>query len=102
MSEIPHLTLSEEQIADFCRRYHVRRMALFGSVLRDDFRPDSDVDVLVEFEPGTVVGFKIGAMQNELAALLGRRVDLRTPAGLSRYFRQKVLESAEVIYERAG
>lgn len=90
-----------EQIAEFCHRHHIRRLSLFGSVLRDDFRPESDVDVLVEFEPGHVPGFEFIAIQDELTDLLGRKVDLNTPACLSRYFRERVLSQAEVQFERA-
>jgi predicted nucleotidyltransferase len=94
--ELPH-----EQIAAFCQRHHIRKLALFGSVLRDDFRPDSDVDVLVEYIPGAVVTFLDMALQEiELGEILGRAIDLRTPEDLSRYFRQKVIDSAENIYER--
>jgi hypothetical protein len=90
-----------EQVAAFCERHHIRKLWLFGSVLRDDFRPDSDVDVLAEFEPGHVPGYiSISAMQIEFSEIVGREVDLRTPAELSRYFRQSVLESAEPLYER--
>ena len=93
------ISIDREKIAAFCRRYHIRRLALFGSVLRDDFRPDSDVDVLVEFEPGHAVGLiRLAGMELELSDLLERKADLRTPADLSRYFRQEVLESAEVQY----
>ena len=94
------IPIDREAIAAFCRRYHIRRMALFGSVLRDDFRPDSDVDVLVEFEPGQAVGFfRLVNMEDELSALLGgRKVDLRTPEELSRYFRDDVVATAEVQY----
>jgi predicted nucleotidyltransferase len=87
-----------DAIADFCRRNRIRRLALFGSVLRDDFRPDSDVDVLVEFEPGTRTGLRFFAIEEELSAILGRRVDLNTPGCLSPYFRDQVLEEAEVQY----
>ena len=80
---------------------HIRRLSLFGSILRDDFRPDSDVDVLVEFEPDHVPGFfGLFDLQEELSALFGRRVDLRTPEDLSRYFRDEVLARAEVQYAR--
>ncbi len=97
------ISVPHNEIAAFCRRHHVRRLALFGSVLRDDFGPDSDVDVLVEFEPGHSVGLiTFAAMQLELSAILGHEVDLRTPASLSHYFRQKVLETAKVQYERGG
>jgi predicted nucleotidyltransferase len=95
---IPH-----DQIAAFCERHHIRRLLLFGSVLRADFRPDSDVDVLVEFEPGHTVGFiTFAAMEIELSEIIGRKADLRTPASLSRYFRQQVMDMAELQYERAG
>ena len=95
------IAVDRTQIADFCRKHHIRRLAFFGSVLRDDFRPDSDVDVLVEFEPGERVGFiRLAAMERELSELLGREADLRTPACLSRYFRSKVVEGAEVLYDR--
>jgi predicted nucleotidyltransferase len=79
----------------------VRRLALFGSVLRDDFHPESDVDVLVEFEPGHVPGLAFFAMQDELSAILGRKVDLNTPGFLSRYFRDEVLAEAETQYVAA-
>ena len=90
-----------ERIADFCRRHHIRRLALFGSVLRDDFTPDSDVDVLVEFEPGKTPGFAFAGMQDELSTLLGRRVDLNTRNSLSKYFRDEVLAEAEEWYVQA-
>jgi predicted nucleotidyltransferase len=83
----------------FCRRNHIAKLSLFGSALRDDFRPDSDVDVLVEFEPDHVPGFAIVAMENELSRLAGRKVDLRTPRDLSRYFRDEVVAKAEAVYE---
>ena len=93
------IAVDRERLAAFCRRHHIRRLALFGSVLRDDFRPDSDVDVLVEFAPDRPVGLiRLAGIERELSALLGRRVDLRTPADLSRYFRQEVLDSADVQY----
>jgi len=94
--EIPH-----ERIADFCRRRQIRWLALFGSVLRDDFRPDSDVDILVEFEPGTRLGFAFFDAQEELSQIIGRRVDLRTPRELSKYFRDEVLAEAEDVYVAA-
>ncbi len=90
--------LPTETIADFCRRHHICKLSLFGSVLRDDFRPDSDVDVLVEFEPGARTGLAFFAMQDELSAILGRKVDLNTPGFLSKYFRDQVLKEAEVQY----
>jgi predicted nucleotidyltransferase len=93
------ITIDPERITDFCHRHHIRKLALFGSVLRDDFRPESDIDVLVEFEPGRAVGLiRLAGIERELSELLGRTVDIRTPADLSRYFRQEVLDSAEVQY----
>ncbi len=85
-------------MSDFCRRHHIRSLALFGSVLRDDFRPDSDVDVLVEFEPGRTPGLDFFGMEIELSEILGRKVDLNTPGFLSRHFRDRVLAEAEVQY----
>lgn len=94
--------MDRKKIADFCRRHHIRKLSLFGSVLRNDFRPDSDVDVLVEFEPGASVGFlRLAAMELEFSQIIGRRVDLRTPPELSRYFRDEVLREAEVQYVAA-
>ena len=95
------ISINKEKIAKFCRRNHIKRLAFFGSVLRDDFRPDSDVDILVEFEPDHVPGLAFYGMEIELSEILGRKVDLRTPADLSRYFRQEVLKSAEVQYQAA-
>ena len=92
------IEIPTEAIAEVCRRYYVRRLALFGSVLRDDFRPESDVDVLVEFEPGRVPGFGFFRMQRELSDILCRQVDLNTPGFLSKYFRDEVLSEAEDIY----
>ena len=94
-----NIAVDRRHIADFCHRHRIRRLALFGSVLRDDFRPDSDVDVLVEFEPGASAGFlQLAAMEQALSQILHHRVDLRTPAELSRYFREEVLRTAEVHY----
>ena len=86
------------RIADFCRKHRIRRLALFGSVLRDDFAPGSDVDVLVEFQPGCVPGLAFFAMERELSQVLGQKVDLNTPSFLSPYFRDQVLAEAEVLY----
>ncbi len=87
-----------DRIADFCRRYHIRSLAVFGSVLRDDFRPESDVDVLVQFEDGHTPGWEFFDLEDELSDLLGRRVDLNTPGFISRSFRQRVLEGAQILY----
>ena len=92
------ILIDREKIAGFCRRHHIRKLALFGSVLRDDFRSDSDIDVLVEFEEGKTPGLAFFAMQDELSVLLDRRDDLNTPQCLSRYFRDKVLAEAEVVH----
>ena len=93
------ITIPEEAIAEFCRAHGIRRLSFFGSVLRDDFGPDSDVDVLVEFEAGRTPGLLgMSAMEIELGQILGRKVDLRTPADLSRYFRDEVVCSSEVRY----
>ena len=91
---------ARDEIADFCRRHHIRRLSLFGSVLRDDFGPESDIDVLVEFEPGQIPGFfAVHDMEEELSAMAGgRKVDLRTAEDLSRYFRDDVIAHAEVQY----
>ena len=97
------LSVSKDRIASFCRERGIRRLAFFGSVLRPDFRPDSDVDVLVEFEPDRIPGLLgIARMEREFSALIGnRRVDLRTAEDLSPYFRQTVLAEAEVQYAQA-
>ncbi len=92
------IVIDRESLADFCRRNHIRKLALFGSILRDDFRADSDIDVLVEFEPGHVPGLKFFALERELSQFLGRKVDLNTPNFLSPYFRDRVLAEAEVEY----
>jgi predicted nucleotidyltransferase len=92
------VNIPEGKIADFCRRNHIQRLALFGSILHGDVRPDSDVDVLVEFEPGHVPGLKFFELEQELSDLVGRKVDLNTPQCLSRYFRDEVVAEAEVVY----
>lgn len=96
------IALDRERLVAFCRRHHIRRLSLFGSVLRDDFGPESDVDVLVEFQPEARVGL-IGLQRIEdgLSALLGRKVDLNTPGFLSPYFRDEVLAEAQVLYDAA-
>ena len=97
----PKIALDRQRIADFCRRHHVRRLALFGSVLRDDFGPHSDVDVLVEFSPGHTPGFALVDLEDELSALAGRKVDLHTPGSLSKYFRDRVVVEAQDQYVQA-
>jgi predicted nucleotidyltransferase len=91
--------IETDRIAAFCRQNHIRHLALYGSVLREDFRAESDVDVLVEFSPGQRVGFfRMAALERELSQLIGRRVDLRTPREISRYFRDQVIHQAETQY----
>ena len=92
------LKVPKDKIEEFCRRHHIRKLAFFGSVLRPDFGPNSDVDVLVEFEPGHVPGLAFFSMEHELAEILRRKVDLNTPQFLSRYFREEVLAEAQVQY----
>lgn len=93
------IDIPKEKIAEFCRRNHIRMLSLFGSVLREDFGPESDVDVLVEFEEGHVPGLiTLSGMEIELNKIIGRKTDLRTPEDLSRHFRRDVVESAEVQY----
>lgn len=93
-----NIVVPRDKIADFCRQHHIRKLALFGSVLRDDFRPDSDIDVLVEFELGYTPGFAFFSMEHELSKVFGRKVELHTPSFLSRYFRDRVLKEAEMQY----
>ncbi len=97
------IEIPQGEIESYCRRNRIRRLALFGSVLRDDFRPDSDVDVLVEFEPNAGVGFfELFDKEQELSRLLGgRKVDLHTPRSLIKYFRDEWLNEAEVQYAQA-
>ena len=91
--------LSDDQLAAFCRQHRIRKLSLFGSILSDRFGPESDIDMLVELEPGTSVGLiRRAGMQIELTEMIGRQVDLRTPAEPSRYFRQRVQDAAEVRY----
>jgi len=94
------LSVPRERIEAFCRKHGIRRLAIFGSALRDDFRPDSDVDVLVEFQPDRIPGLLgVARLERELSPLFGgKKVDLRTPEDLSRYFRRSVVEEAEVQY----
>ena len=99
LSKRCRIDIPKAALAVFCEKHHIRKLSVFGSVLRDDFRPDSDIDVLVEFRRGHAIGFiRLAAIERELSGMLGRKVDLRTPADLSRYFRDEVVESAEVHY----
>ncbi len=95
----PKIEIPTDKIADFCRRHHIRRLSIFGSVLREDFRPDSDADMLIEFEPEAQVGFiALSQMQRELSELLQRPVDLVPREGLKPIIREAVLSSSEVVY----
>ncbi len=97
MQKFPH-----EQITDFCRRHHIRRLSVFGSRLHGDPHPDSDLDVLVEFDPGHTPGLDFFGMQDELSEILGLKVDLNTPGFLGPYFRDEVLQHAELIYAQSS
>ena len=101
MQPVLPIHIPQAKITEFCQRHHIQKLSLFGSVLRDDFRPDSDVDVLVEFEPGKTPGyFKLVSMEMELSEMLkGRKIDLRTPNELSIYFRDRVMAEAVVQYD---
>ncbi len=95
------ITIPREKLVEFCRKHHIKKLALFGSVLREDFKGDSDVDVLVEFAPGHIPGLAFFAMEAWLSEILGRKVDLHTSQFLSRYFRDEVIREAEVQYVAA-
>ena len=98
----PKINIPADQIAEFCRRNHIVKLSLFGSVLRDDFSPESDIDVMVEFDPAHIPGLiRLAGMEIELSKMLGRKADMNTPQDLSRYFRDKVLAQAKVQYVRA-
>jgi uncharacterized protein len=96
-----NIAIDLDQLAAFCRRNHIRWLAVFGSALRDDFGPDSDVDVLVEFDPEHIPGYEFITMQDELSQLLGRHVDLLTKNSLNRWIRARVLREAQVLYDAA-
>ena len=98
----PHVSIDRDAVSAFCRRHHIKRLALFGSILRDDFGPESDIDVLVEFQPGHVPGLKFVSIERELSALLhGRRVDMVTSKFLNPRIRDEVLDRAEPLYVAA-
>ena len=102
MSGQPRLPIPHAAIAEFCHRNRIRRLALFGSVLREDFGPTSDVDILVEFEPDARVGLiRFAGLERELGSLIGRTVDLNTAGFLSRHFRDRVMSQSVVEYEAA-
>jgi len=92
--------ISKQKIANFCKRNHIRRLSIFGSVLQNDFTKSSDIDLLVEFDETHVPSFfSLIRMEEELSSWFdGRKVDLRTPRDLSRYFRDEVLKTAEALY----
>ena len=99
VSSITNISVPTEKIAHFCQHYHILKLSFFGSVLRDDFYPESDIDILVEFNPKHIPGLiSLSAMEQELSHIFQRKVDLRTPEDLSHYFRQEVLDSAVVQY----
>ena len=99
MKSIFSIDIPRKIIEAFCKKHHIRKLSIFGSALRQDFRSDSDIDVLVEFHTSNTPGLiKLAGIEIELSNLIGRKVDLRTPQDLSRYFRQEVIESAEVQY----
>ena len=94
-----HIEIPKERIKEFCKNHHIRKLSLFGSALRDDFTPESDLDILVEFDPAHIPGFiRLAGMEIELTEILGRKVDMRTAQDLSRYFRDEVLNSSKVQY----
>jgi predicted nucleotidyltransferase len=97
-----NIVIAEDKIREFCERHYIRRLAIFGSALRDDFGPDSDVDVLIDFMPGHTPGFfKLFEMEEELSGLLGgHKIDMRTPEDLSRYFRDKIVATTQMQYVR--
>ncbi|MDQ7024231.1 MAG: nucleotidyltransferase domain-containing protein [Anaerolineae bacterium] len=101
MSIQENISIPFDAINDFCKRNHIRKLSLFGSVLGSDFTHGSDIGVLVEFEPNVIIGWKIVAMRQELIDILGHEVDFLTPKSLSLTFRDEVLAQAQVIYEQA-
>ena len=93
------IDIPREKLAEFCKRNHIRKLSIFGSALRENLGPDSDIDLLVEFDPDNIPGLiRLAGMENELSEVLGRKVDIRTAQDLSRYFRQDVIKSSEVQY----
>ena len=100
MTKEIHIEFPKEEIEEFCKKHYIRKLSLFGSALRDDVTPESDLDILVEFDPAHIPGLiRLAGMELELGEVLGRKVDMRTAQDLSRYFRDEVLNSAVVQYE---
>ncbi len=96
----PAIPIPQDKLAEFCRRNGIRKLSLFGSVLRDDFRPESDIDVLVEFQTGKIIGWKIIEIEEELSGILGgRKVDMVNPKYLNHRLKDRILGSAQVQYE---
>ena len=103
MTEVVTIDLPVEAICAYCETQPIRRLSLFGSALRDEVRPESDIDLLVEYLPGAKIGyFELAQHRIDLSDLLGWKVDLRTPKELSRYFRQEVIDSARLLYEKGS
>ncbi len=101
MKKRMNLKISKKQLAEFCKKNHITKLSLFGSALRDDFGPDSDVDMLVEFGPEAHVGLiGFAGLELELSEILGRKVDLNTPACISKYYREEVLAETAVHYDQ--
>ena len=102
MKKSKNLKISKKQLSEFCKKNHIRKLSLFGSALRDDFGPDSDVDMLVEFGPEARIGLiGFAGLELELSKILRRKVDLNTHASISKYYREKILAEAEVQYDAA-
>lgn len=96
------ICIPKDRIAQFCRKHHIQTLSLFGSVLRSDFGPDSDVDVLVEFKAGTRIGLiRLTGLEIELGEILGRKVDLNTPGFISNYFRSEIMAERDILYAEA-
>lgn len=97
----PMITINKKSLTDFCMKRHVRKLSLFGSAVRADFKPESDLDLIVEFEPGHVPGLAFFSVSDELSSLFNRKVDLNTPQSLSPYFRDQALSESETLYDAA-
>lgn len=98
----PRIDIPAAPVSALCRRRRIKRLALFGSALRDDFTPDSDVDLLVEFEPDAAVGLEFFAIERELTELIGRKVDLNTTGFINKRFRDRIQAEAQIVYEASG